>query len=144
MMRPNRPGAEGAIEKNTETNKEAKQMDETAAKLESAGAAHREGRIAEAEAVYRQILADDPANAAARHMLGVAHLQSGRPEEAVEALRQAIAGDSSDARYYNNLGNALMALGRPDEAVGAFATALDRDSEFELAPFAAAFGYPEA
>ncbi|MEE8534884.1 MAG: tetratricopeptide repeat protein [Kiloniellales bacterium] len=131
----NRPGAEGAIEKNSETDKDAKQMNETAAKLESAVAAHREGRVAEAEAVYRQILADDPANAEARHMLGVAHLQSGRPEEAVEALREAIAGDSSDARYYNNLGNALLALGRPDEAVGAFATALDRDPEFDLARF---------
>jgi tetratricopeptide (TPR) repeat protein len=110
-------------------------MNEAAELLETFVAAHREGRIAEAEAGYRQILAGDPRNAEARHMLGVAELQGGRPEDAAATLREAIAGDSSDARYHNNLGNALMALGRPDEAADAFAAALDRDPEFHLARF---------
>ncbi len=38
---------------------------------------HQDGRVAEAEALYRQILAAEPDNSEALHLLGVLSLQQG-------------------------------------------------------------------
>ena len=45
--------------------------------LESALAHHRAGRLAEAEAIYRQILATDPQQADSLHLLGMIRHQQG-------------------------------------------------------------------
>ena len=80
--------------------------------LGPAVAAHQAGRVDEAEACYRRILAREPRCAEAHFLLGVVHLQRNRPQDALESLRQAIAIDPKDARFHNNLGKALMGLAR--------------------------------
>ena len=65
-----------------------------------------------------QVVAENPAVAAARSNLGVALKASGRLEEAEAQLLLAVQLDSTYARGYNNLGNAQQALGRHAEPRG--------------------------
>ena len=101
--------------------------------LQSAIAAHKEGRIDKAEKGYRRALESDPRSAEAHFMLGLVHLQKNRLPDARDALAQAIAIDPGDARYHNNLGKALLGLARPQEALEAFESAIARHPGFENA-----------
>ena len=85
---------------------------------------HEAGRLAEAEAAYRRILASCPEHAGALHLLGVIAFQSGRADLAAAHIARAVAIDPAVAPYHCNLGNALAALGRRDEAIAAFQAAL--------------------
>ena len=49
---------------------------------------HQAGRLEEAEALYRQILAAQPEHAAALQLLGLIAHQAGRHEVAVELIRK--------------------------------------------------------
>ena len=108
-------------------------MAELSEDLKSAIAAHKAGRLDEAEAGYRRVLAKHPRAAEAHFMLGLVHLQKNRPAEARGCLEEAIAIDPSDARYHNNLGKALLGLAQPQQALAAFEAALDRLPDFENA-----------
>ncbi len=108
-------------------------MPELTRALDAAVAAHKAGRIDDAEAGYRRVLADRPDSAEAHFMLGLVHLQKNRPAEAERSLRRAIEIDPGDARYHNNLGKSLLALGRPEAALAAFEAALARLPEFDPA-----------
>jgi len=81
---------------------------------------HQAGRLAQAEEIYRRILARQPDHAEALRLLGTLAAQSGRWDAAVELLRKAIGVKPDNAQAHNNLGNALARLGRIDEAVAAY------------------------
>jgi len=85
---------------------------------------HRAGRTAEAERLYREVLASSPGHPDALHLLGVVALQSGRPAEAADLIGQAVANDSTSPLLHANLGHALHAGGRPRDAALSFARAL--------------------
>src|SRR4051794_31420070 len=93
--------------------------------LEQAVQHHQAGRLAQAEALYRQLLAANPKHADALNLMGVLAAQQGRSEEAIRWLHQAIAihpaGD-----FYFNLGEACRAAGRYEEAATAYAEAIKR------------------
>ena len=95
--------------------------------FQQAHAFHRAGRLAQAEAGYRQILALDPRHADSLNFLGVAAAQAGRPAEAVELIGRAIRLRGTVADYHDNLGLALQALGRLDEAGNCHRKALRLD-----------------
>lgn len=114
------------------------------AALEAAIAIHRAGRIDEAEPTYRRILAEQPDNAEALHMLGVVHLQKQLLNDALSLFKEAISRNGDDARYHNNLGNALMGLGRREEAISAFRQALAVDPNFLIARCNCGFALFEA
>ena len=84
--------------------------------FERALAHHQAGRLAEAEAAYREVLAAEPEHPQALHLLGVIAHQAGHHEIAVSFIRQALGHRPDYAEAHNNLGNALMALGRWQEA----------------------------
>ena len=92
--------------------------------LEVGLAHHRSNRFADAEAVYRQVLAAQPEQPDALHLLGTLAHQHGRHDVAIALIGRAIAADPRPADYHNNLGEALRALGRLDEAVAAYRRAL--------------------
>ena len=94
---------------------------------------HQSGRLAEAEGIYRQILAAEPRHADALHSLGVIALQVGRSDIAVESIGKAIAIDPNQHVYHCNLGEAHRNARHPGEAIAAYHQAL------LLKP-----GYPEA
>lgn len=87
----------------------------------------REGRPHQAEAVLRELLRFDAANAHALHLLGVIALQAGKHAPAVDLLRAAIASSPGVAVYHGNLGVALKALGRSDEAIAEHERAIALD-----------------
>jgi predicted O-linked N-acetylglucosamine transferase (SPINDLY family) len=80
---------------------------------------HHGGRLAEAEQIYRQILARRPDHADAMHMLGVLAAQVGRSAVAADLLQRAIALKPNCPEAYSNLGIALRDLGQLGQAVAA-------------------------
>jgi protein O-GlcNAc transferase len=85
---------------------------------------HRAGRLHDAEALYRRILATEVDHPDSLHMLGVIAHQTGQPQLAIDLIRQAIAGNSAVPAFHNNLGNALGAAERWQEAEASYRRAL--------------------
>jgi Flp pilus assembly protein TadD len=79
---------------------------------------HMAGRLAEAEHIYRQVIAAAPRHAEALHALGALALQAGRAAVADSLLMQAIALRPA-AEFQLTRANALLALRRPDDAAQA-------------------------
>jgi protein O-GlcNAc transferase len=91
--------------------------EESAPDLQQAMALHQEGRLAEAEKLYRDILHHDPTDADTWHLLGILALQSGRPEPAAALIARAIELNDRIAAAYSNRAIALRRLGRRTEAL---------------------------
>jgi len=90
---------------------------------------HQEGRLAEAERLYRLVLAVNSENSDALHLLGIIALQNHHRDDAVTLIRQAIQINGSVATYYANLALALKDQGLRDDAVAALSTALELEPE---------------
>jgi predicted O-linked N-acetylglucosamine transferase (SPINDLY family) len=95
--------------------------------LEAAKSHHQAGRLGQAEAAYRQVLARTPNQPEALQLLGVLALQVGKGELAVQPMQRAIAIQPAIASYHSNLGLALTSLNRLPEAIATLkqATSLD-------------------
>ncbi len=83
-------------------------------------ALHQAGRLGEAAAAYRALLAARPGHAGAWHRLGLVALQSGQPAPALESLARAAELAPRDAAIQHDLGHALAALGRFTDAAAAW------------------------
>jgi len=92
--------------------------------LQRAIADHKAGRFAEAENVYRQVLAQQPNHAHALLLLGLIASQAGQLDESIELIQRAIRVKPDYAEAHNNLGNALRDKGLGDEAIAAYRRAL--------------------
>ena len=92
--------------------------------FESGVSHHQAGRLAEAERIYRQVLAQQPNHADALHMLGMLAGQTGQLDAAEDLIRRAIRLKPDYAEAYNNLGNALKGKRRLDEAIAAYRQAI--------------------
>jgi len=91
---------------------------------------HDAGRWAQAESLYRQLLAEQPDHAEALHLLGTLALQTSRPQEAAHLIGRAVELDARCPEYHCNLGLSLAKLGRMQEAVDAYHRALAIRPEF--------------
>ena len=92
--------------------------------LETALGHHRAGRLAEAEAIYREILTSDANHADALHLLGMIVHQRGQHETAVSMILKAIVINPNVAAFHSNLGTIFQAQGRLEEAGACFESAL--------------------
>ncbi len=101
-----------------------------AEQLQTAVAHHQSGRLREAEAIYRSILAEQPEDPNALYLLGVLALQVGRNDEAYTLLKNAIAVSPKNADAHNMCGETCRTLGRPDEAIGHYHEALRLNPQF--------------
>lgn len=92
--------------------------------LQTAVRHHQAGQHAQAEQLYRQVLAVDPRQYDAWHLLGLAEHQQGASEPAIQHIREALRlkPDFPEAHY--NLGNVLRDLKRPAEAAACYQQAL--------------------
>ena len=97
----------------------------TAALLRQALALHRADRLDAAAAIYRQLLAENPAHADASHLLGLVYYRNKDFESAICLIRDAIARDPDNPIYHGNLGNVLRDAGRPTEGITAYRRALE-------------------
>jgi protein O-GlcNAc transferase len=85
---------------------------------------HNAGRPQEAENLCRQILAQQPANFAAMHLLGVIARQTGRVDLAIDLLRRAVTLNPNSPEAHTNLGNALRDKGQLDESIASHRRAI--------------------
>lgn len=109
---------------------------DTSRELNLAVKKHTEGKLHEAELIYRKILAVYPNNPDALHLLGVIAHQVGRHEDAVKCISQAIKINPNDAVYHHNLGMAYDSLGEEEKSAKNFEKALNLNPNFENAHLA--------
>lgn len=84
----------------------------------------RQGKLGEAEKIYRGVLANQPDHFDALHMLGVIRLSQGKALEANDLISKALAIDGQSWRALYNYGRVLSTLGRHEEAVVRFELSL--------------------
>jgi len=88
--------------------------------IEAAMNCHRAQDPAGAEAFCRQVLANQPENAQALHLLGLICSDRGEHEKALNWMERAVEADPLAAEYRTNQGVVLERLGRTEEAVAAY------------------------
>lgn len=104
--------------------------DELAARAE---AHRRAGRLAQADAGFRRVLALEPEHPAALQGLGMLLARGGSPAAALPLLQRAAARPEADANAWTALAAALNALGRHAEAEAAAGRALELAPESAVA-----------
>jgi Flp pilus assembly protein TadD/2-polyprenyl-3-methyl-5-hydroxy-6-metoxy-1,4-benzoquinol methylase len=77
---------------------------------------HQSGQFAEADRLYRKVLAAEPRHVHALHLRGALAHATGRNEEAVKLIGRAIALNEQVPDFHYNVGLALWALDRHAEA----------------------------
>src|SRR5438477_12276327 len=86
---------------------------------------HQAGRLAEAEAIYRQVLAQFPRHPDALHYLGVLAYQLGHTADAIDLIGQAITSNPLVAEYHHNLGESYCMSRQWEQAIASFQRALE-------------------
>jgi Flp pilus assembly protein TadD/2-polyprenyl-3-methyl-5-hydroxy-6-metoxy-1,4-benzoquinol methylase len=85
---------------------------------------HQSGNLAEAQALYQQILALRPTHADAMQLLGITAHQSGQNDLAIDLIQRAIGLNDKAPHFHANLGQILRTIGRLDEAEASYRRAL--------------------
>ncbi len=91
------------------------------------------GRIAEAEGLYRQVLAHAPDHANAMFLLGICRHIGGDHDAALRLMDRAIALAPEVPSAHYNRGKALQDIGRLEEAVTSYGNALALDAGYTAA-----------
>jgi hypothetical protein len=91
---------------------------------------HQQGKLAEAERIYRKVLRRRPQNFDALHLLGVIAIQTKRSKQAITLIRKAITLRPDYAEAYYNCGNALRDLKRAEEALASYDKAVALKSDY--------------
>ncbi len=91
---------------------------------------HAAGQYRLAHELYAQVLAFDPNNVDAQHLLGVLAHQTGRSDEAVDMIQKAIALNPDVAVIHYNLSEALRAVRRYPEAASALRRAIELEPQY--------------
>jgi protein O-GlcNAc transferase len=86
---------------------------------------HREGRLGDAERIYRQILARHPNHAEVLVSLGALALQAGRRAESIALFSQVISTRPNEAWAYLTVGQVLHLHGALDDAALLYGHALE-------------------
>lgn len=84
----------------------------------------QQGRLDDAELIYRTILQQQPGNADALHFLGVLQAQRLNLAEAAALIDQALVLDPDNATVHSNRGNVFRMQGRNEDALGSYERAL--------------------
>lgn len=92
--------------------------------LATANRHHQSGRLAEAEALYQEILKKHPEQPDALQFMGLIAYQKNDPQSAIEHFIKAISINPFSADYYINLGAIYKQLGRLRDALECYQTAL--------------------
>jgi predicted O-linked N-acetylglucosamine transferase (SPINDLY family) len=87
-------------------------------------ALHQQGKPAEAERLYRQVLAIDPRVFPALYLLGVLRLEQGDSAEAAGLIERALALNPGDPAAWTHYGLALQGQARFEDALAAQERAL--------------------
>ncbi len=89
----------------------------------------RAGKLEEAHALYRSVLAARPDHREALKACALVAFRLDAVDEAAALLQRAVSLEPEDAGAHNDLGNVLQATGRVDAAIGAYRRSVKRDPE---------------
>lgn len=104
---------------------------EMTSKFQRATLLHQQGHIGQAEALYKQVLQEQPAHADAFHQLGIAALQTGDTVRGIELIVQSLRINPRQPAAYSNIGRALLVeMKRPAEALANFDRALQLKPDY--------------
>ncbi len=87
---------------------------------------YQAGRMAAAEEVCGQIVAQRPNHAHPLHLLGVLAFLKGQTGVAIDLVGRAIAINPGNGEYHSNLGEFYRVSGQRDQAVASFRRAIER------------------
>ena len=107
--------------------------DFTTETFHSALGLHHAGRLTEAEAAYRRVLAADPGHFEALHYLGVLRAQCGDMAQAAELIGAAVKIDAGVPVAHYHLAGAFVGLGRRQEALASYDRAVELKPDFAQA-----------
>jgi protein O-GlcNAc transferase len=114
---------------------------EISLQLQKAIRLHETGAIAQAEQMYREIIATDRNVADAWNMLAVVLYQQQRLDEAAQATKRATGLRPNIAPYWLTRGNIAVAQGNDREAQSSFRRAIKLDPNFAEAHYWLARSY---
>jgi uncharacterized protein (TIGR02466 family) len=101
-----------------------------AALLREGVQAQQSGRLAQAEAAYRQVLQQHPEQPDALQLLGLLASRVGNLPVAEDLMRRSLRARPNQAHVWNNLGNLLLDTSRVEQALGSFEQALRLDPHY--------------
>jgi protein O-GlcNAc transferase len=93
-------------------------------KLKQASVLHQQGMLAEAERLYREVLAKAPGQPDALHFLGVLETQQGRHEAGLTLMDRALKISPGNAGILYNRANTLRDMGQLEKALAGYDAAL--------------------
>lgn len=102
----------------------------TRERFQQALALHQAGKLAEAQAIYEELVRAQPRNCDALHLLGVTYSQGGKHRKALDLIGRAIGLCPERPLFYSNRGIALAELGRFEEAVASYDRALAIEPQY--------------
>jgi predicted O-linked N-acetylglucosamine transferase (SPINDLY family) len=97
---------------------------ELAIKLNQAFVLHQQGKLAEADRLYREVLTKAPNQPEALHFLGVLESQRGRYEQALALMDRAAKISPKNPAMLYNRANTLRDMGRLEDALAGYDAAL--------------------
>ena len=84
--------------------------------LEQGIAAHKEGKLQEADRFYTAILGSQPNHPDANHNMGILAIGVGKAEQALPFLRRALEANPQKAQFWFSYISTLIKLGQLDNA----------------------------
>ena len=84
---------------------------------------HQAGKLDQAEAIYIDVLSDQPTNTDALHFLGLIFQQRGSLHQAIIYIEQAIANEGDRPTFHFNLGATYLAAGNLSKAENSYSIA---------------------
>lgn len=101
--------------------------------IEQALQLHQAGQLQPAEALYRQLIQEQPKHQDAHNLLGFLLYQRGQKDLAIASINRAIAIDPNQPLYYNNLGIVIQNQGNLEEAIVCYNKALALNPAYHAA-----------
>jgi predicted TPR repeat methyltransferase len=98
--------------------------------IQDAIAHHQQGRLAEAESAYLQLLQKQPKDVDALHYLGVLRMRLGRRADAIDLIKRSLHISPHNPDAWNNLGNVLLAGNDEKGAELAYSAATQQKPDF--------------
>lgn len=101
--------------------------------LKQAALAHEEGRLADAERAYREILSENPDSGSVLNALGTVLLEQSQPNKAKRVFEKAVHLNPPDLSAYYNLGRLKQMEGDDEGAITIYRAIIKHQSKFGLA-----------
>ena len=110
-------------------------QDEIMQQLQAAVQAYQSKDLDAAEVIFKKILAVNPKEPNALHLLGCIYKDRGQLQQACELIHASIQADGSNPIPFLNLGKILVVVGQHENAVGVFQESLKRNQQIPEAWF---------